>query len=149
MSKIAKRFGFKRTTTSDDFIHGAAVEHVNSSDAGSDQFTKKDEAGVTANTSADVEIEANNTLEDIKAKHRWDPNLPSDILEDLNDATATHNVGKELNLVDGLLENSPYPEVQSAVRNVSIFSYLTRIVLIKLSMMRMFLRTPSVRGSLV
>lgn len=59
-------------------------------------------------------LEAQKKIKVLQMKHEWDPNLPSDTLEDLDDAVHEH----DLNLVSGFEDNSPYPEVRAAVRNV-------------------------------
>ena len=42
-----------------------------------------------------------------------DPNLSVGDLEDIDYAVGGHDVGRENELVDALVENSPYPEVRS------------------------------------
>ena len=64
------------------------------------------------------EVEANTTLRQIKSKHKWDPNLPDELEEEIEEKTDEHNLTGELRLVDELVENSPYPEVRAAARNV-------------------------------
>ncbi|KAI9743160.1 MAG: hypothetical protein M1818_003455 [Claussenomyces sp. TS43310] len=62
--------------------------------------------------------EALHQLKSFKALHRWDPNLPLDKLEGVQQVLDTGDVEKEVALEHSLLEdNSPYPEVVSAVRN--------------------------------
>ena len=80
----------------------------------------EDEKSAGAHVSSrETELEANEQLRELKKKHRWDPNLPKDTLFGIEDATEAHDLQHELNLVDALTENSPYPEVRAAVRNVS------------------------------
>ncbi len=92
-------------------------------DSGSDtnNSTEKNidvEAKASGND-AQTEAEANRALKELQRKHRWDPNLPSDTREDIDAARHAGDIQSELNLVDALTENSPYPEVRAAVRNVS------------------------------
>lgn len=49
--------------------------------------------------------------------HRWDPNLPAGYADRVHDALKAHDVEAELAIERGLAEQSPYPEVQAAVRN--------------------------------
>lgn len=63
-------------------------------------------------------LEAQKKVKALLLKHAWDPNLPSDTLEDLDDAAHERNLEHDLNLVSGFEDNSPYPEVRAAVRNV-------------------------------
>lgn len=63
-------------------------------------------------------LEAQKKVKVFQRKHEWDPNLPSDTLEDLDNAAHEHDLRHDLNLVSGFEDNSPYPEVRAAVRNV-------------------------------
>lgn len=63
-------------------------------------------------------LEAQEMIKVLQRKHEWDPNLPSDTLEDLDDATHEHDLEHDLTLVSRFEDNSPYPEVRAAVRNV-------------------------------
>lgn len=63
-------------------------------------------------------LEAQKKVKAFQRKHEWDPNLPSDTLEDLDNAAHEHDLRHDLNLVSGFEDNSPYPEVRAAVRNV-------------------------------
>lgn len=117
MSSIAKRLGFGRTNT---FQAGEVTfEPPGSLSISRDSIEKK--KGVTATqriTTGDT-LEGQRKIKDLERKHRWDPNLPSDTLEDLDDAIHTSNLPHESTLVSAFEENSPYPEVRAAVRNVS------------------------------
>ncbi len=64
-------------------------------------------------------LEAQKKLKNFQRQHRWDPNLPVDTLKDLDEATHAHDLQHDLKLVGAFEENSPYPEVRAAVRNVS------------------------------
>ena len=119
---LAKRMGFARSNTA----QGTELPTLNrvQPEAGSSTEAVEDEktAGAVV-TSRETELEANEQLRAIQKKHRWDPNLPKDTLFGIDDATDAHDLQHELNLVDALTENSPYPEVRSAVRNVSSRAY--------------------------
>lgn len=69
-------------------------------------------------------LEAQKKIKILQRKHEWDPNLPSDTLEDLDDAAHEHDLEHDLNLVSGFEDNSPYPEVRAAVRNVGDLLFL-------------------------
>ena len=57
-------------------------------------------------------------LEKIKRVHQWDPNLPKDKLDAINNAVEDGDA-KEMVEADMLFtEDSPYEEVRAAVRNV-------------------------------
>ena len=114
---FAKRMGFHRQSTAQELLtinHAPAETISNGGDADS-----LDKGNGTKVTSRETELEANAQLKELQRKHRWDPNLPNSILDDIDNATHEHDLSAEHNLVDALTENSPYPEVRAAVRNVS------------------------------
>lgn len=57
-------------------------------------------------------------LRDLKDHHHWDPNLPEDVAEELVEALHTSDKRTQEVIAQELLENSPYPEVRSAVSNI-------------------------------
>lgn len=57
-------------------------------------------------------------LRNLKAHHHWDPNLPDDIVDEVDEALATDDKGARIDIAHEVLDNSPYPEVRSAVPNV-------------------------------
>lgn len=122
MSTLAKRFGFGTKpeggilATESTSPESASSENVK----GGAQEKEDVEAVATGISDRRIsEVEANRTLRHIKKTHRWDPNLPEELEEELEEKTEEHNLAGELRLVDELVENSPYPEVRAAVRNVS------------------------------
>jgi hypothetical protein len=57
-------------------------------------------------------------LKKFKKLHKWDPNLPIEQYIGVNAVLEAGDVEKEVAVEQALLEeNSPYPEVVSAVRN--------------------------------
>ena len=131
MSTFAKRLGFGKKQNN---VINAEVVSPESTSGSDIQVTSdvKDEKGlnlaedqgrVVKASGTDgriIEVEANRTLIQIKKKHRWDPNLPEELEEEIEENTDGHDLAGELRLVDELVENSPYPEVRAAVRNVSL-----------------------------
>lgn len=113
MSFFTKRFGKNASPVrSEDTGSGSNEDVVNEKDsvaikASGAQLTPSDELETAAQ------------LKSIKKKHEWDPNFAEDLVEGIDDATHNHDIGGEVRLVDELVENSPYPEVRAAVRNVS------------------------------
>lgn len=103
---------------------GKATSPVRSEDlgSGSDVVKEKDSVAVKATgaelTPAD-ELETAAQLKAIKKKHEWDPNFSEELVDDIEEATQQHDVGGEVRLINEVIENSPYPEVRAAVRNVS------------------------------
>ena len=131
MSSLIKRLGLGGTK--ERTVLGVPLE-TSQSGSGSDVVVTsevkdekglnmgEDQATVIKASGADrriLEVEANTTLQNIKKKHRWDPNLPEELEEEIEEKTDGHNLAGEIRLVDELVENSPYPEVRAAVRNVS------------------------------
>ena len=117
MASLAKRFGFRRTSIPQaGEIPSESLVSISHSGAS----TEKENGVSTAHRiAASNTLEAQRKLKDLARKHRWDPNLPSDTLEDLDEATYRGNLPYDLNVVNAFEENSPYPEVRAAVRNVS------------------------------
>lgn len=116
MGTFAKRFGFQRSNTAQ--INSAIVSSPRSSSNSGDSTEKN--RGITSahQTTDEAALEAQRKLKALERKHRWDPNLPADTLEGLDDATHAHDLRHEVSLVGAFEENSPYPEVRAAVRNV-------------------------------
>lgn len=122
MAGIAKRFGFGRTDASNTVdLPTTTMEADSGSGSGSEKDLKEHAIATGVDlANGDTELEANRRVKDLEKKHRWDPNLPSDTLADLDEARHTHNLQGELSLVDAFAENSPYPQVRAAVRNVCL-----------------------------
>lgn len=114
MASIVRRLGFGRTNTSQASDTPFESPIFISNSGGS--IEKK--SGVATAHREDT-LEAQRKLKDLAKKHRWDPNLPSDTLEDLDEAAYRSDLQHDSKLVDTFEENSPYPEVRAAVRNVS------------------------------
>lgn len=126
--------------SSSDIQASSDVKDEKGLDIGVDQSTVVRASGTDHRIS---ELEAHTTLKQIKQKHQWDPNLPDELEEEIEGETDNHNLVGELRLVDELVENSPYPEVRAAVRNVSRSIPLSgRLLRISLSMTRTY---PSIR----
>ena len=120
MGLFTERFKFRRSENAGSTTDGQPIASVGS--GSSSGGVNEKETGITsgAQVSAETELEANRKIEGFQKQHQWDPNLPHDTLEDLDDATHTGDLGKELDLVHEFEDNSPYPEVRAAVRNVSV-----------------------------
>ena len=126
MSFITKRFGSQPVnasepeSTSRDSASNGSTEKAGTytGDANTTGFNTDRKQSVPEN-----ELEAQAELKALRKKHLWDPNFPQDTLADLDEARHTHDLQVELNMVDALTENSPYPEVRAAVRNVSYCQY--------------------------
>lgn len=128
MSAFTKRFRFGKKqdtavhpeTVSPESGSSSDVQAIEVKDAeglnlGVDQSTVITASGTDRHIS---EVEANNTLKQIRSKHKWDPNLPEYLEDEIDEKTDEHNLAGELRLVDELIENSPYVEVRAAVKNV-------------------------------
>ena len=111
MASLAKRLGLAKTRT---------VGWDEVSPIGSDDGEKQQASGSTtaAQIRTEDELEANRTLRNIKKKHHWDPNLPSDLYDTIDEATAHRDAKEEIGIVEEIVDDSPYPEVRAAARNV-------------------------------
>lgn len=116
MFSIAKRIASRRAS------HAQATKRNINSPLGlskSAGSTEKDQTITSGiEMTEETALEAQKKVKVLQRKHEWDPNLPSDILEDLDDAAHEHDLRHDLNLVSGFEDDSPYPEVRAAVRNV-------------------------------
>lgn len=125
MFSIAKWIGSRRAS------HAQATERNSDSPLGlynTASTTEKDKTIASGiELTEETALEAQKKLKVLQRKHEWDPNLPSDTLEDLDHAAHEHDLRHDLNLVSGFEDNSPYPEVRAAVRNVgdSLFLKMT------------------------
>lgn len=118
MGTSAKRFGFQRSSPTQANITTVTSADSNSN-PNSDGSTEKSRGITSAHQITDeTALEAQEKLKALERKHRWDPNLPADTLEDLNEAAHAHDLQHDVSIVGAFEENSPYPEVRAAVRNV-------------------------------
>ncbi|KAL4749529.1 hypothetical protein BDW72DRAFT_178027 [Aspergillus terricola var. indicus] len=62
-------------------------------------------------------------LKNLKEHHHWDPNLPDEVVDEVNDALHATDKDRRQSIVASLLENSPYPEVRAAVPNIDEGGY--------------------------
>lgn len=119
MISIAKRIASRRANH---------VERNSTSPLGPSKSagsTEKDETIASGiEISEESALEAQKKIKILQRKHEWDPNLPSDTLQDLDDAAHEHDLQHDLSLVSGFEGNSPYPEVRAAVRNVGGLIFL-------------------------
>lgn len=112
MSFFTKRFGKSASPVRSEDLGSGSNEVIKEKDSVAIKATGTD-------LSPSDELETAAQLKAIKKKHEWDPNFSEDIVGDIEDATQHHDIGGEVRLVGELIENSPYPEVRAAVRNVS------------------------------
>lgn len=118
MGTFAKRFGFQRSNTAQANITTVTSADSNSNPS-SDDSTEKIKGITSAHQITDqTALEAQTKLKALERKHRWDPNLPADTLGDLDEAAHAHDLQHDVGIVGAFEENSPYPEVRAAVRNV-------------------------------
>lgn len=92
-------------------------------DSPSDEKKEKtsSEGSPSGEVTEQVELEATDAidhLQTLKKQHNYDPNLPDDAYDELDEALHTSDTDKQLGAVHDLLENSPYPEVRAAVSNI-------------------------------
>lgn len=125
MFSIAKRIASRRANHAQATGRDSKSPHGLSESAGSTGKDKTIASGIEI--TEETALEAQKKVKVLHRKHEWDPNLPSDTLEDLDDAAHEHDLKHDLNLVSEFEDNSPYPEVRAAVRNVgdTLFQKLT------------------------
>ena len=114
MSSLLKRFRSEKDET---------VTHASSRESGGSNDVADRKGSVITATGAEIpqdEAQVNQKLQSIRDKHRWDPNFEEELDAELEYATQAHDANGEIRLVSELVENSPYPEVRAAVRNVSL-----------------------------
>lgn len=58
-----------------------------------------------------------------KEANHWDPNLPEEVEDELDEAFHTTDAKAQIHIAEELLENSPYPEVRAAVPNFDDGAY--------------------------
>ncbi|KAL4741238.1 OPT oligopeptide transporter protein-domain-containing protein [Aspergillus similis] len=68
--------------------------------------------------SASAGLDTVEQLKHLKEHHHWDPNLPDEVVDEVNDALHATDKDRRQSIVASLLENSPYPEVRAAVPNI-------------------------------
>jgi OPT family small oligopeptide transporter len=68
-------------------------------------------------TSVEIEAATNSHLRTFNKLHEFDPNLPEDLRDAVDEAAEAHDLTGELKLEHAVNDNSPYPEVRAAVRN--------------------------------
>ncbi|PYI18067.1 small oligopeptide transporter [Aspergillus japonicus CBS 114.51] len=56
-------------------------------------------------------------LKNLKLQHQWDPNLPDEVADEIDEALHTTDKGAREGMAHELLDDSPYPEVRAAVPN--------------------------------
>ncbi|PWY74905.1 small oligopeptide transporter [Aspergillus eucalypticola CBS 122712] len=80
-------------------------------------MSEKEQAFSTAVADESSPEAATVHLKNLKEQHHWDPNLPDDIADEIDEALHTDDKGARVGITQELLDNSPYPEVRAAVPN--------------------------------
>ncbi|KAL4920746.1 OPT oligopeptide transporter protein-domain-containing protein [Aspergillus aurantiobrunneus] len=85
-----------------------------------DPVTQVDEAhpgGALSGDGASSTINTVHQLRQIQQHHKWDPNLPEEVVDEINDALHANSAITRQVIAYDLLQDSPYPEVRAAVPN--------------------------------
>jgi len=117
-----KRFGFTRSNTSGEPSGVTELTEVGDVKGGMSTDVKSMEAATFNDGDAIIandvrrisEVEAHSRLRNFRREHQFDPNLPDDAFDEIDETTMAHNAKGEAELVGELVENSPYPEVSYA-----------------------------------
>ena len=107
-------FGFGRKIQT---VEGSEVSPQPSQDFEKTEIHAGKSTGVDDAVRNMSEVEANKEVKFLRKLHRWDPNLSSDIDQGMSKAAADHDATAELELINLIENDSPYPEVRAAVRN--------------------------------
>lgn len=67
--------------------------------------------------SKDVSIRAQEEIKDIQKSHQWDPNLPQEKLDAINEAANADDQEKAVEIEKAFVKDSQYESVRAAVRN--------------------------------
>lgn len=70
--------------------------------------------GVAPADALDSPVEVVSHLKSMRRQHQWDPNLPDEVAEEIDEAV---DKGAGIGVAQELLDDSPYPEVRAAVAN--------------------------------
>lgn len=101
----------------------STVEAVRSLSNSENESQRVDSTGLGQTSGIDIADDAivEDSLDQLKKfqkAHKWDLNLPIEKLNAVDHALNSEDLEKKVNVEQSLLEeNSPYPEVASAVRN--------------------------------
>lgn len=83
---------------------------------------EKDEPNVAVTSGAAIDETAPDDilkqLRNLKEHHHWDPNLPDEVVDEMEEALQTSDKDTRVGIAHELIDNSPYPEVRAAVPNV-------------------------------
>ena len=107
MSRLLKRFRPKSTGHIDELE--PSPQQSNTSSFQAPETTEKYAASSPARNIQGAET--NRRLAAFERAHRWDLNLGDEQLDDIDDAVNAHDPNSESRIYDGVVENSPYPEV--------------------------------------
>lgn len=103
-------------------FHRTNTDNVAGESSSSNDGYKHDDDGQLGKTGVSTsvgisEMDVDEGLVSFEQNHQWDPNLPTGYAEQVHEALKAHDVEAEIAIERGLAEQSPYPEVQAAVRN--------------------------------
>lgn len=97
-------------------------------DSGDSPSEEKQSIGSNNEALAPLADEALAHLEKMKKEaNHWDPNLPDEVEDELDEALHTTDIKAQIHIAEELLENSPYPEVRAAVPNYDDGAYVNTI----------------------
>jgi len=109
-SGLLRRLGITRKTSENE-THGIQASPQSSTIDSSRRIEAVEkETGISSDRGIQ-ELEANRKLNAFEKAHKWDPNLDTDQLDEIDDAVNARDPNAEGRLYDEIFENSPYPEV--------------------------------------
>jgi hypothetical protein len=114
MSGFAKRFGFQRSNTSGEPSGPSAQTELSDYSKGGVEVGTNlvDGEQVIDNTVNKIsQEEAAQRLKAFRREHHFDPNLPDEAFDAIDENLDAGDAKGEAQLVGEIIENSPYPEV--------------------------------------
>ena len=109
-SGLLRRLGISKKTDEHEISGAQASPQSSVIDSNGPTDVVKKEVG-TSRGRGIQEVEANQKLNAFEKAHKWDPNLDTDQLDEIDDAVHARDPNAEGRLYDEIFENSPYPEV--------------------------------------
>jgi hypothetical protein len=109
-SGLLRRLGIARKTDENEISGTQPSPQSSIIDSSGPTEAVKKEIGTSSDRGIQ-ELEANQKLNDFEKAHKWDPNLDTDQLDEIDDAVNARDLNAEGRLYDEIFENSPYPEV--------------------------------------
>lgn len=104
-SGFAKRFGFARTNTSGEPASNTKLSDLGTYDVKGGMHVRDGEEIAENVVGQITEVEANRKLALFRREHHYDPNMPDEAFEAIDETTAGHDAKGEAQLVGDIIES--------------------------------------------